>query len=315
MGRARERVLDEHTYAHRARQVLELAGTSTLAAEEPCPSRGASRSSRPATRRARSRGVLEELHAFDPGLDVVVVDDGSSDRTAADRGRPARRSSGCRSTSASAAPSRPASSTPRARLRRGGAAGRRRPARPAELPKLLGPLAAGEADIVVGSRFAARWAATTAAARAPRSASASSRGSSRCSCGQRVTDTTSGFQALNRRGIALFAADYPHDYPEVEATVMVHQHRLRLREVPVRCASASTGARRSTRCAPSTTWSRSARALRRLFRRSVVRSRRKSDDAVRISIVATIASVLLLLVVFELIRSGGCASATRCSGC
>ena len=30
---------------------------------------------------------------------------------------------------------------------------------------------------------------------------------------QRVTDTTSGFQALNRRGIALFAADYPHDYP------------------------------------------------------------------------------------------------------
>jgi len=39
--------------------------------------------------------------------------------------------------------------------------------------------------------------------------------------GQQVTDTTSGFQALNRRGIALFARDYPHDYPEVEATVMV----------------------------------------------------------------------------------------------
>ena len=51
--------------------------------------------------------------------------------------------------------------------------------------------------------------------------------------GQRVTDTTSGFQALNRSGIALFARDYPHDYPEVEATVMVHRHRLRLVEVPV----------------------------------------------------------------------------------
>ena len=49
-----------------------------------------------------------------------------------------------------------------------------------------------------------------------------------------MTDTTSGFQALNRRGIALFAADYPHDYPEVEATVMVIRHRLRLREVNVR---------------------------------------------------------------------------------
>jgi len=31
----------------------------------------------------------------------------------------------------------------------------------------------------------------------------------------------------------LFAADYPHDYPEVEATVMVVKHRLRLAEVPV----------------------------------------------------------------------------------
>ena len=51
---------------------------------------------------------------------------------------------------------------------------------------------------------------------------------------QRVTDTTSGFQALNRKAIALFAADYPHDYPEVEGIVMTIRHRLRLQEVPVR---------------------------------------------------------------------------------
>jgi hypothetical protein len=51
--------------------------------------------------------------------------------------------------------------------------------------------------------------------------------------GQRVTDTTSGFQVLNRKAIELFAADYPHDYPEVEAAVMLHKHRLRLAEVPV----------------------------------------------------------------------------------
>ena len=51
---------------------------------------------------------------------------------------------------------------------------------------------------------------------------------------QRLTDTTSGFRAVNRRGIALFAADYPHDYPEVETTVMVVKHRLRVTEVPVR---------------------------------------------------------------------------------
>jgi glycosyltransferase involved in cell wall biosynthesis len=52
--------------------------------------------------------------------------------------------------------------------------------------------------------------------------------------GQRVTDPTSGFRLYNRRAILLFARDYPHDYPEVEAVLMLHHHRLRMREVPVR---------------------------------------------------------------------------------
>ncbi len=51
--------------------------------------------------------------------------------------------------------------------------------------------------------------------------------------GQRVTDPTSGFRLVNRHGIELFARDYPHDYPEVEAIVMVHAHRLKMKEVPV----------------------------------------------------------------------------------
>jgi glycosyltransferase involved in cell wall biosynthesis len=52
--------------------------------------------------------------------------------------------------------------------------------------------------------------------------------------GQRVSDPTSGFRLYNRRAIALFAGDYPHDYPEAEAVLMVHHHRLRMGEVPVR---------------------------------------------------------------------------------
>jgi glycosyltransferase involved in cell wall biosynthesis len=51
--------------------------------------------------------------------------------------------------------------------------------------------------------------------------------------GQRVSDPTSGFRLYNRRGIALFARDYPHDYPEVEAVLMCHFHQLRMAEVPV----------------------------------------------------------------------------------
>jgi glycosyltransferase involved in cell wall biosynthesis len=52
--------------------------------------------------------------------------------------------------------------------------------------------------------------------------------------GQSVTDPTSGFRLYNRRAIQLFARDYPHDYPEVEAVLMLHHHRLRMQEVAVR---------------------------------------------------------------------------------
>jgi glycosyltransferase involved in cell wall biosynthesis len=52
--------------------------------------------------------------------------------------------------------------------------------------------------------------------------------------GQKVTDPTSGFRLYNRRAIGLFARDYPHDYPEVEAVLVLHYHRLRMREVAVR---------------------------------------------------------------------------------
>jgi glycosyltransferase involved in cell wall biosynthesis len=51
---------------------------------------------------------------------------------------------------------------------------------------------------------------------------------------QRISDPTSGFRLYNRRAIGLFAHDYPHDYPEVEAVLMLHFHRLKMQEVPVR---------------------------------------------------------------------------------
>jgi glycosyltransferase involved in cell wall biosynthesis len=59
--------------------------------------------------------------------------------------------------------------------------------------------------------------------------------------GQRVTDPTSGFRMVDRRGIEVFARDYPHDYPEVEAVLLLHFHRLRSREVPVRMRARQTG--------------------------------------------------------------------------
>jgi glycosyltransferase involved in cell wall biosynthesis len=59
--------------------------------------------------------------------------------------------------------------------------------------------------------------------------------------GRRITDPTSGFRMCDRSGIELFARDYPHDYPEVEAVLMVHFHRLVSREVPVTMRARQAG--------------------------------------------------------------------------
>ena len=59
--------------------------------------------------------------------------------------------------------------------------------------------------------------------------------------GQRVTDTTSGFIALDRLGIELFAEEYPHDYPEVEATLVAVRSGLRLAQVQVEMRERETG--------------------------------------------------------------------------
>jgi glycosyltransferase involved in cell wall biosynthesis len=59
--------------------------------------------------------------------------------------------------------------------------------------------------------------------------------------GRRVTDPTSGFRMTDRRGIELFARDYPHDYPEVEAILLMNAHRLRSCEIPVEMRPRLTG--------------------------------------------------------------------------
>jgi glycosyltransferase involved in cell wall biosynthesis len=59
--------------------------------------------------------------------------------------------------------------------------------------------------------------------------------------GQRVTDPTSGLRMSGRRGIELFAQDYPHDYPEVEAVLLMHAHQLTSVEVPVKMRERAGG--------------------------------------------------------------------------
>ncbi|HSW65034.1 MAG TPA: glycosyltransferase family 2 protein [Dissulfurispiraceae bacterium] len=61
-------------------------------------------------------------------------------------------------------------------------------------------------------------------------------------CGTRMTDTTSGYRAINRKALAFCASkEYPRDYPDANALVMMHRAGLRLREIPVKMRASLKG--------------------------------------------------------------------------
>lgn len=107
-----------------------------------------------------------------------------------------------------------------------------------EIGKIMQPVAEG-ADIVIGSRFLdASLYHMPFIRKIGRSVFA---GVISLICRQRLTDTTSGFRAYGKRTIELFNIYYPEDYPEVEALIVAHKNRLRIREVPVRMRQRSSG--------------------------------------------------------------------------
>ncbi|MFN2470670.1 MAG: glycosyltransferase family 2 protein [Gaiellaceae bacterium] len=184
--------------------------------------------------------VVAELREADPGLDVVVIDDGSHDATAhvaSEAGAHVVRLpfnvgiGGAVQTGHQFA--RDHGFDIAVQVDGDGQHD------PREIPRLLAPILVGEADMVVGTRFAGGDGYRSSLARRigirilARIVSLIVR--------QRVTDPTSGFRAVNRRTLELFAGDYPHDYPEAEGTVLVHRHRLRIVEVPVSMRARAEG--------------------------------------------------------------------------
>ena len=51
--------------------------------------------------------------------------------------------------------------------------------------------------------------------------------------GKLITDPTSGLRMIGRNAIALFAIDYPRDYPEPETVVAVLRRGMKVEEIPV----------------------------------------------------------------------------------
>jgi glycosyltransferase involved in cell wall biosynthesis len=191
--------------------------------------------------------VIRDVRKHLPAADVLVVDDGSADGTAA-RAREA----------GAVVASLPFNEGLGAALQTGYLyalregydfcahldADGQHPA--GEVARLLEKVAAGGADLVIGSRY-----------RDPEAADAESDDykptiSRRIGSGvfrffltlatrQRFTDTTSGMRAANRRVMALFSESYSPDFAEIESLQLAVRQGLRVEEVPVRMLERAGG--------------------------------------------------------------------------
>jgi hypothetical protein len=181
--------------------------------------------------------VLDELHRELPEADVLVVDDGSTDDTAAvarvhgadvlsfgqNRGLRAGIAAGYAA----------AAERGYAFCGRVDADGQH-PA--TELRRLLELVRSGECDVAVGSRFVSGhgYPAYRYKPSGPRRfGTALLRRAMRLRLGRHFGDATSGMYAVNAMALPILAVPYTSGAPEVEGLIRLAQAGLRIEEVPV----------------------------------------------------------------------------------
>jgi glycosyltransferase involved in cell wall biosynthesis len=195
--------------------------------------------------------VIAEVRERLPGAGVLVVDDGSTDETAA-------RAAAAGATVASL----PFNQGLGAALQTGylyalregydfcahlDADGQHPPA---EVARLLEEVRAGRADLVIGSRYhadALEGGSPEDAGEDYKPTISRRIGTSvfrfflTLATRQRFTDTTSGMRAANRRVMELFSENYSPDFAEIESLQLAVRQGLRVEEVPVRMLERAGG--------------------------------------------------------------------------
>ncbi len=178
-------------------------------------------------------GVLAELRQAVPDIDVVVISDGSRDRTAE-----VARAAGVNVVELpyNLGIGGALQTGFRFALRGGWARAVQVDADgqhdPGQIARLLDALDAG-ADLVIGTRFAAEGGAYRVG-RTRERAMGAMRVAVRMLSGRRFTDTSSGFRAFDADVIAFFADTYPSEYMDsVEALLLALREGFSVVETPV----------------------------------------------------------------------------------
>jgi glycosyltransferase involved in cell wall biosynthesis len=188
---------------------------------------------------ANLQSVVADVMSRRPDIELLVIDDGSSDDTAAVLGPmgvraihfPERMGIGSAMRAGLGYAVRLGFNVA-VRLDGDGQHGA------GDIDALLAPIYAGTADVVLGTRYGSAGGGRGGAVRFMRLPLATCL---TALTGRRVTDPTSGFCAFGPEAVRLLATHHPNGYAEPELRLFLSRNGLRVLEVPVRARSRLSG--------------------------------------------------------------------------
>lgn len=179
--------------------------------------------------------VIKDLRSTNLSLDILVVNDGSTDSTSAE----------ARSTGQALVLDLPKNLGIGGAVQTGFKYATRNDYQMAiqfdgdgqhiakEIPKLLARLTQDRVNMVIGSRFMEKHAGFRSTF-IRRLGIRLFQWLNSLLIGQRITDNTSGFRAYDKRAIEFLAQHYPVDYPEPEAVILLGRNKFKIIEVPTK---------------------------------------------------------------------------------